>query len=915
MKTRLLYIFSLLMLVFAAPATAQVVMISGTIEAETENEIEIFEYNKYIKVYTFVQLSDAREALNTLTANPKAIITYAYAQKTPEQFGDFKLEFDRTNDGAMLVWCSDKRYESRIIEKHSVRSGMKINLRFKDSEEKKEDNVKEIRIVKKNESSIDKDELEEKGVEIQSTRLFNKGTVATNEEEGGLMVSEATIRIPYKVKPNTRIVAQPVWYDRVDITDDASDTVFSYGKMVCYDRTEYGMTQSRLMDFNDMRDTLINYSQQIGDSRYFVLQDNEDGGVDTVKSQIYFSPDYDTIFVHLLDTLTGHDPNGAHPYPFGAMVAIGDYNRTLEVKTEKGGGERSDYMKFLDFKFKEFLPIASDFEEHMEDEKMEKAGELRLNFRVGKAEVEPGDTVNYKELQRLRNTFDEITNDPSGLRGLVSVDVHGMASPEGDIDYNKDLARRRAQYAINEIRRFTSRAVRMEEPEVAGWDKVADELRKDSLFDYAKEISDIVAANPTMGAQSAKIETLPYYESLIKDTYLPRLRTVRYKYIEKKFGQPEPEVVINRYKANKKAKLGRPEYWMLFNNITDKAELEEVAKYALEVTRNNYDADSIYGKGYWPYAAVLLACCYIGRDTVDLELLTPFLNTELDSANQVLKATRSYSTQVSGKRIAEYINFPEVAANQLIMVLNRRNSPMYRHVPAYEAMMKGMGEKYDTLVSVSKCLRGGYKKGNVSKTEEEAARVRQVVASTSITNSVIVNLAMAYSGGEKSKSYLEHAKDEMSYLPDNAKSDYLKSLIYFKDGDRQKSEQCLAYSFLKDLNMMTVANNDLDLVDTNTEYRVLPNAITIWKDTLSVLAEADGEKHPYTFYKKAIDELNKGDNADKEVAKNALYKCFDMDSRYRDVLNVSLKKDRAISSKKELVEILKELRNAYNRED
>lgn len=907
MKARFLYMVSLLMLLFAAPATAQVVMISGSIEAQTENEWDVFEYDKYVKVYTFVQLKEAKEALATLTANPKATITYAYAQKAPEKYGDFRLEFDKTNDGAMLVWCSDKRYDSKIIEKRGVYSGMIVNLNFKGSEEKKEENVQTV-VEGVNENSIAKGEIE--NIDVVDTRIINKAFVSKNEEEGGIMVSETTIKIPFKVKPNTRVVAQPVWYDRVDITDDASDTVFSYGKVVFCDRNEYGMTQSRLMDFDDMRDTLINYTQTVGDNRYMQINGN-----DTVKSQIYFSEKYDTIFVHLLDTLTGHDPNGAHPYPFGAMVAIGDYNTTLKVTTEKGEGERSDYMKFLDFKFKEFLPIAKDFEERMEDERMEKAGEMRLNFRVGKAEVEPGDTVNYKELKKLRDTFDEITNDPSGLRGLVSVDVYGMASPDGNVDKNKDLARRRAQYAINEIRRFTNRAVRMQEPEVAGWDKVVDELRKDSLFDQAKEVGDIVAAYSNDRDREAKIKTLPYYESLIREIYLPRLRTVRYKYIENKFGQPEPEVVINRYKANKKAKLGRPEYWMLFNNITDKAELEEVAKYALEVTRNTYDADSIYGKGYWPYAAVLLACCYIGRDTVDLNLLTPFLNTDIDSG-KVQTATKSYSNLVNGKRIAEYINFPEVAANQLIMVLNRRNSPMYRHVPAYEAMMKDKGAQYDTLFAVSKCLRGGYKVGAVSKTEEEAARVRQVVASTSVTNSVIVNLAMAYSGGEKAKTYLETAKTEMASLPDNAKSEYLKALVYFQDENKPAAEQHLSYSFLKDLDMMSVANNDLDLVDRNTDYRVLPNAISFWKDSMTVVSQSEGEKQPFTYYKKALDELLvKGENADKEAAKAALYKCFDMDSRYKGVLNVSLKKDKAISAKKEVVKILKELRNGYNRED
>lgn len=917
MKTR--YFFLLLFsLFFVTGISAQSIMVDGTVEVETsDDDFSMFEYDKYIVIYTFMQEKDANEAMTLLMSDPNRNITFAFSRKAPNKFGEFSVEVDR--GGCMLVWSKDKRYESKVLNRRSISDGMRVKLYLKGSDENKEDK-NEVRVLDTlgRKDRIDKEELKKKGIEITGKRENRRESVSQSTEEGGVMTSINYFSIPYRVRKNTRVVVQPLWYDRVDYTDDRSDTVFSYGKVVYCDRTEYGMTQTRLMDYDNMRDELQRYESSIKDRRKFSIV-GDSLRTDTLMSRITFSENFDTIHVYLLDTLTGYDPDGSHPYPFGAKVAIGDYNTIVKTHEEKDEGERRNPLKFLDFSFKEFLPNKDDFYEKIDDERQENEASLHLNFLVGRAEIAPNDSASRAQLNEVRETFHEITNDPTGRRGLIGVSVYGMASPEGNLASNKDLARRRAQYAVNEIRKFTSRNVKMEEPQVAGWDKVAAFLKADSLFDEAKEVEAIIVANPgSIEKQNQQIYKLPYY-SLIKDKYLPKLRTVQYKYMVNFFGEPKPEVVLARYKANKKAEFTRGEYWTLFNYVTDPAELEEVAKYALQMTRNTYDEDSVYCKGYWPYAACLLACCYIARDTVDLNVLAPFLYLETakndtTGLDEVQFLRRKSISQIRRPRIVEYINFPEVAANQLIMVLKQHNSPLRSKIGALEAIMARQGPQYDTIAAISKCIRGGYIVGNVSRTEEEAAEVRSYVASTSVTNSVVINLA-ADNPDDKSDDdkYLSVALKECELLPDNAVSDYLKAVAYFRSGKQSVADSLLASAFIKDLKLVSTANNDRDLKATgNSDYKVIQGALRNWKNIMASDSTLT-DSHPFTLYSSALDELAKGDKADVEAAKATMHKAFDTDERYISVLNVSFKNDKDIAKNKELVEILKEIRNEYKR--
>lgn len=899
MKMRYIYLILLFLFSFAVKIDAQqgTRIIEGTIDVDY-NGLGVYEFEKNIVVYSFKQLKDAEEAQKILKS--KGPVGFWFDKKTPDKLGNFKIDVSGS-DPTILVWCTTSEFNPQIIKSYEISHGMKVMLYAEDH------------------TNLDP-------VEVKAKRIIKTGGVSNTQEKGGLLISETTIPVPYRVKSNLRIVAQPLWYDRVNFVDEESDTVFSYGKVVYSDLKEYGITQTRLMDYDNMNDTLYSINARIKNKRY-----SKNG----ISSNISLTDNRDSIIVYIVDTLSGHDPNGAHPYPFGAIVAIGDYNTILYRDTITDNGERRSPLKFLNCSFNEFFPNKVDFEERMSDERFDVPGELRLNFLVGRAEIIPNDSANRSQLDTLRKTFSDIANDPKGELSLVGVEVYGQASPEGDLQYNKKLAYSRALYAVNRISMFTGRKVDIKESTVAGWDMVADSLAADGYTAEAEAVNNIVNKYPgNINAQNPHIYNLPCYNSLIKETYLPKLRTVRYAYTVNREAVPDPRLLLERYRKDGKLS-GHAQYYALLNyiadNITDKALLEEVAKSALKMTRVTEGPDAKFCKGYWPYAAGILACCYIARDTLDLELLKPFLDLELipsrdsitgeilkDSLGEIKYEVKyidgSKRWNDSHTRYVEYLNFPDFAANQLVMILNNNGLTEHRKtVPILETLIKDQGVKYDTLMAFSKCFRGGYVvDGDVCTDPNEATKVRDIVASTSVTNSVIVHLAADDPGRKDDDAkFLEIARRDMDSLPDNAVSDYLKAIITLRTGEREKAVAYLVESFKKDLNMMALANNDLDLMTVTRDYKLLPPALSNWKAAMTKTVESDtAENHPFTWYKKSLDELNKGDNADIDAAEKAMQQCL-KDPKYITVLNVSILNDNAINNKKKLVKILKKFRNNY----
>ena len=496
-------------------------------------------------------------------------------------------------------------------------------------------------------------------------------TTRTVEEDGMLFLRIEDLPHPCRSRTNSRIIIQPYWLDGPDMGENK---VFSYAAPVVYDYAEYDCTQSRRMDFNK------GANDKLG---RFMVNENTPTRIEVKSDSIRLR--------HYVDTLAGHNPDESYPYPARAIIAVEDYNERYVLDTiHIDEGERTNYIKFLDFSYEKDLDVnLEDFEERMEIRPMDSNGEVKLGFAVGKATLDPKDTTNTRILEGARRELSEAFRQSTSK--LKFMQVFGYSSPEGNPQSNLDLARRRADFALGEIKTAIPynmhKAIRPSESMILGWEVVADSLERDGLVTEAQQVREVVAKYPdNLVNQGQAIARLSSYNTVIKPIYLPKLRTVRYTYTKVEDRTLSAEELIQMFDSGRDTEFNRAHYYHLINIYWDKrkepatrARLEEIAQRALVNTRLTQDdleeGDSLYNEGYWALAANILATCYIERDTFDLNILRPFINRTM--VTDSVTGERFYAERLSQMRqkfdfkgepigIVKFTNYPELIAEQMI---------------------------------------------------------------------------------------------------------------------------------------------------------------------------------------------------------------------------------------------------------
>ena len=957
-----------LLLLFVAGGTLCVngqdvddVVIKASVEIDTDDLDFWNQHNPYkdVRIYVFSSKNRADEAMAKLKTNSSKQLNrgddlYFSAEKT-DQNGKFTIEVP--SDAYLVVCLHDYGY-APVMRSVANSNGEKFVLKKTADKTQKSDGSIFGKDDKGNLTGEDLDEVEIKGKKDKvGTTPISKSTA-----RGDTLIGTIKFTIPYKLSSNMRVVVQPIWNDRIDIADGENDTVFSYGYAFFDDKKEYSFTQRRRMAFDMSNDSLYRYLNENSSLRTY----DDNGNC----SNITFSPKEDTIYVNIIDRLWGHDPDCSHPYPFGGIVNVYDYNSKVHTYKYTNDGERSNPLKFLDFSFQAFVPNPEDFKETMADRAMKEEAEIHLNFDVNSTEIKLDDSINIRNLRRVHEDFGRILESKSTPNPItvLKLRIVGVASPEGDVSRNKMLANGRAQSLANVITRYLSgrdERPTLNESDVAPWEALVDVLKRKGYDDKAEEIKAICDKNAgRRDLQYTQIRNLPYYSTLLKDSILPELRTVKYVATLSQNRQMKASEVLDNYKRNKKNIRNRADFWNLFNAMYEDKdcpalELENAAKYALQTTRREDDPE-YKNQGYWAYAACILASQYIARDTCDLDLLKPFLDLKLEKDSTGKIGVKQFDQMRRANSQGDvityaYTNAPLVAANQLIMLLKQTDPSLKKDIPALESLLQSgdaaNNMQYKVLLAFSKCLRGGYKGGG-GFTEEEAEQVRNFISATSVTNAVVINLAV------DDKKHIAKATEVADQLPDNAVSEYLKAVLALKQEkkDKKLAEYHLANSFVRDIKMMPIASNDRDLIldDDEPTNRAISGAIKLWQDTMRTIvavkkkvirtvpvdtvasdslpadslaaasAVADAvveeteefvgfnEKHPFTWYMRAMDMLRDKNDANDDEAKAALFKCFDLDKRYISVMNVSLIKDNSIRQNKELKTKLKAFRNEYN---
>lgn len=592
--------------------------------------------------------------------------------------------------------------------------------------------------------------------------------------EGNWLKARSTIALPENSgKTNARMIVQPI------LIDGASKDTLRYLKPTVMDGQEYRVTQLRRMNYNADNDPLNRWLSP-----------------DTLTSAAQIVNWADTIYLE----------NPSKNYQVKGIIQLEDYNLPYFKKEYFLASSRLRRpLRFLEYSMEPYMLDPEQYRERAKREKRNTAGNMSLNFMVGKAQLAADDEEGRRQIDSVKSVLLDIIHGEGSQ--LKEFHITGTASPDGPYAGNMNLAKKRMEYALNQIvsvlpKNVRDRVYMTTTATVAPWTAVAELLEADSLMVEAKAIRDIVSNNPgTPDRQWGKIRALPYYRSLIVN-YLPRLRSVRYQYGYEIFRELTPEEILERYRNDDDYRSGRKkfalyEYWHLFQLVKEPEELEKLYKRA-------YD-ESIEANGRpWILAANSLAASYIARGVADTALLRDFIDLQTPVVNYHLMRMNGNGYEI--------VNPEAVVANQMIMYVMTNN---FRKAGQLTNILPD-NDRNRLVRAYALCLGGYYKGGNTPEQRRRAREVFETVSESSPLNKVVLCLAM------NTKTYDSLAEEAMSALPgDSALTDYLWAVIYGRKGARTQdfmddmaSEDYLVACFHKDPSYIDIAAGDGDIVET-----------------------------------------------------------------------------------------------------
>ena len=386
-------------------------------------------------------------------------------------------------------------------------------------------------------------------------------------------------------------------------------------------------------------------------------------------------------------------------------------------------------FQFLEYTFDE---CRVNHQEHFRAPRKEKVGtakNMKLQFKVGRAELDKSDTLTVATLDSLKQEFKQICDDilrdrDAGRKSSTSLDdisFEGYSSPEGSYVRNQALSNARTQSVRSEvfsvIPRFVQDRLNSDRFKgfVHGWDEVANILERDSLKAEAEAVRAIVAKYPgNLDKQGADVRKLPYYNAVIKDR-LGELRQVKCNYSVSIERALFPEEILANYNNGKKTNLTLNEYWHLFTLVKDEKELETLYRDAY----NRSKRVEPLGRP-WVLAANNLAISYLRREHVDTTILLPHLKDG--------RPMNYREMDMNNSNVWHYYNYPEIIANQAQMFMLAGN---YQRAVQLTDKVKSV---YPLLDAVCK-LMGRYK---LDVKDKEA--LYKLIEESSPRNKVVMRL-------------------------------------------------------------------------------------------------------------------------------------------------------------------------------
>ena len=462
--------------------------------------------------------------------------------------------------------------------------------------------------------------------------------------------------------------------------------------------------------------------------------------------------------------ITYPKPDPDKSYKWVGTLSLEDYTHVYYKELKEGTSNNRKPWKMLDLNTaKVDMDLGPRFFEQVRARLQEVPRELQLYFIVARDELTP-DTIN-------RQTLDMLVRELRSYgRSLVSFTIQGGASPEGGYQFNKDLAARRARRVLNIVgSQINTANLIIKAPRVFTWDDVADSLLAHGQKSEADELRKYGQAGDKAGLgrmmiSNPLVQRIMENQRKIRSTYTIRrnkildpVETVWTYYNDPRYAENGPEVFSNG------------DYYNLLKQIKDSA---EVRKLVFRAYRQNMVRKTAKYSPFAAYIANRVACYMLDADSVDLGVLSPFVDMQAGiEVSRPIAFDNSYNYTV---------NYKEIVANQALMYLRKRKMGE----AAFLANKLPDTGKFHELKMIIDLQTLFFKQNKTAEEEERAQKALDYVMQTNPVNRAVLSTELAPELGYTYKQ----VEPLIDSLPDNlAKKWYLKGVITANDPDMENA--------------------------------------------------------------------------------------------------------------------------------
>lgn len=347
-----------------------------------------------------------------------------------------------------------------------------------------------------------------------------------------------------------------------------------------------------------------------------------------------------------------------HLFKAANFVVVDDYHSTTyDTLITSGSCLALTPCKFLDFSVAtKDMQLTEQFKEEAGEMIDSVARNLKLKFVVGSDKLTE-DSLNLIELNKL------IGELKSYGRLLETVMVRGGASPEGRLETNIKLAKKRQLTASKLISNNVSAYITQGEPVVFTWDDVVKSINKRNDVDQStKELISNIVANSKPENVFGQLKKMPFYDNVIEPA-LENLRIMQVTYSYAREYIMDADEAVTKYYENKadllsgKLTFSAGDFYNLYSQITDSAELDTITTIAYKTitSKPNYHRIPIA-----PYVCNKMSLLKFKRgEAPDLEILSLFI----DSTRPINYEERADNNV----NVIKFVyNRPEIFLNQAI---------------------------------------------------------------------------------------------------------------------------------------------------------------------------------------------------------------------------------------------------------